>query len=253
MSRILTTVATIAATTLMSSTAFAGCNSGTYCNSGSSLTPLSSWSGSSSMGTYSTPTYSTPSYSSSSSYTSGTSYSSGSSYLGNSYSGVLSSAAADAKYGTGSISSPYEGGNVELFGFSGSTTSVPGLGSGESLQSTNCPVNVYNPSGARVLGCYNVVKQVPQTNYVRVVRPIVYVRYPVPTAVPVPYYVNQNVNSCGATRTNFSRYGGYNNQGFGGCGQGFSGVGLGFGNTNGLLGTGLLGSRGLLGIGALGL
>jgi len=247
MSRILTTVATIAATTLMSSTAFAGCNSGTYCNSGSSLTPLSSWSGSSSMGSYSGTTSSTPSYSSS------TSYSSGASYLGNSYSGVLSSAVADAKYGTGSISSPYEGGNVELFGFSGSTTSVPGLGSGESLQATNCPVNVYNPSGARVLGCYNVVKQVPQTNYVRVVRPIVYVRYPVPTAVPVPYYVNQNVNSCGATRTNFSRYGGYNNQGFGGCGQGFSGVGLGFGNANGLLGTGLLGSRGLLGIGALGL
>lgn len=112
----------------------------------------------------------------------------------------MSSGLADATYGTGSISSAFEGGNVELFGFSGSTASVPGLGSNESLQSTNCPVDVYNPTGARVLGCYNVVKQVPQTNYVRVVRPVVYVRYPVTTPVPIPYYVN---NACGVS---YSRY-----------------------------------------------
>ena len=111
----------------------------------------------------------------------------------------MSSAVADATYGTGSISSAYEGGNVQMFGFSGSPTSVPGLGAGEHLQATNCPVNVYNPTGARVLGCYDVVKQVPQTNYVRVVRPVIYVRYPVATPIPVPYYVNQNVNPCGGT------------------------------------------------------
>jgi len=262
MSRIFTTVAALAATTLMSSAAFAGCNSGTYCNSGSSLAPLSSWSGSS---TVASSTYTAPSsytYSSGTSYSTAPSYSSGSYTSGstNSYSGVMSSAVADATYGTGSISSAYEGGNVEMFGFSGSTTSAPGLGYGEGLQATNCPVNVYNPTGARVLGCYNVVKQVPQTNYVRVVRPVVYVRYPVPTPVPVPYYVNQNVNACGGGyATNSSRYGGFNNQGFGGCGQGYSGLnsggllGTGLLHSGGLLGSGVLGSRGLLGIGALGL
>ena len=190
----------------------------------------------------------------------------------------MSSGLADATYGTGSISSAFEGGNVELFGFSGSPTSVPGLGAGEHLQATNCPVNVYNPTGARVLGCYDVVKQVPQTNYVRVVRPVVYVRYPVATPIPVPYYVNQNVNPCGGTfASNDSRYGGFNNQGvsngcggfsqaqnFGGLaqtiglGQGFSGQNFGgfggFGSpAGGLLGTGVLGNRGLLGVGALGL
>ena len=188
MSRIITTVAALAATTLMSSVAFAGCNSGTYCNSSSSLAPLSSWSGSSSMSS----TISSPSF------TSGTSFSSGTGFSG-STSSIMSSAVADATYGTGSISSAYEGGNVQMFGFSGSPTSVPGLGAGEHLQATNCPVNVYNPTGARVLGCYDVVKQVPQTNYVRVVRPVIYVRYPVATPIPVPYYVNQNVNPCGGT------------------------------------------------------
>ena len=197
MSRILKTVTTLAVTSLLSSTAYAGCNSGTYCNSGSNLAPLSSWSGSSTTGS----SFSTPSYSSGSSYSSAPSYSSSTSFSsGSSFGGVMSSGLADATYGTGSISSAFEGGNVELFGFSGSTASVPGLGSNESLQSTNCPVDVYNPTGARVLGCYNVVKQVPQTNYVRVVRPVVYVRYPVTTPVPIPYYAN---NACGVS---YSRY-----------------------------------------------
>ena len=275
MSRILKTVTTLAVTSLLSSTAYAGCNSGTYCNSGSNLAPLSSWSGSSTTGS----SFSTPSYSSGSSYSSAPSYSSSTSFSsGSSFGGVLSSAEADATYGTGSISSAYEGGNVQMFGFSGSPTSVPGLGAGEHLQATNCPVNVYNPTGARVLGCYDVVKQVPQTNYVRVVRPVVYVRYPVATPIPVPYYVNQNVNPCGGTfASNGSRYGGFNNQGvsngcggfsqaqnFGGLaqtiglGQGFSGQNFGgfggFGSpAGGLLGTGVLGNRGLLGVGALGL
>ncbi len=197
MSRLITTVAAIAATTLMSSAAFAGCNSGTYCTSSgqaSTLPSLSSWSGSnySSATSYETaPSYSTssyttsPSYSSSSSYSTdpmhNTSYSYGTS---NSYAGTVSSSYADSTYGTGSISNAYTGSDVELYGFSGATSSVSGLGANESLQATSCPVSVHNPSGGRVLGCYNVVKPVPQTTYYRVVRPVVYVRYPVPVAVP---------------------------------------------------------------------
>ena len=214
MSRLITTVAAIAATTLMSSAAFAGCNSGTYCNSSSqasTLPSLSSWSGSSysTASSYETaPSYSTSSYTTSPSY----SYSSSSSYstdpmyntaysygTSNSYAGTVSPSYADATYGTGSISNAYTGSDVELFGFSGSTSSVTGLGAGESLQATSCPVNVYNPGGGKVLGCYNVVKPVPQTTYYRVVRPVVYVRYPVPVAVP--YY-----SGCSVV-THASRYG----------------------------------------------
>jgi len=207
MSRIITTVAAIAATTLMSSAAFAGCNSGSYCNSTghtSTLPSLSSWSGAShSVSSYeSAPSYSTSSYSASPSYSystdpmSNTAYSYGTS---NSYTGTVSSSYADATYGTGSISNAYTGSDVELFGFSGATSSVAGLGAGESLQATSCPVNVYNPGGGKVLGCYNVVKPVPRTTYYRVVRPVVYVRYPVPVAVP--YY-----SGCSVV-THASRYG----------------------------------------------
>lgn len=223
MSRLITTVAAIAATTFMSSAAFAGCNSGTYCTSSSqasTLPSLSSWSGSSysTASSYETaPSYSTSSYTSTPSY----SYSSSSSYstdpmyntaysygTSNSYAGTVSSSYADATYGTGSISNTYTGSDVELFGFSGSTSSVAGLGAGESLQATSCPVNVYNPGGGKVLGCYNVVKPVPQTTYYRVVRPVVYVRYPVPVAVP--YY-----SGCSVV-THASRYGDrWGNRGFG--------------------------------------
>lgn len=198
MSRIITTIAALAATTLMSSAAFAGCNSGPYCTSTghtSTLPSLSTWSGSNhaSSSYQAAPSYSASSYTASPSY----SYSSSSSYssdpvqntaysygTSNSYTGSVSSSYADATYGTGSISNAYAGGNVDMYGFSGSTSSVAGLGSGESLQATSCPVSVYNPGGGKVLGCYNVVKPVPQTTYYRVVRPIVYVRYPVPVAVP---------------------------------------------------------------------
>lgn len=187
MSRIITTIAAIAATTLMSSAAFAGCNSGTYCKSKShtsTLPSLSSWSGSShTESSYeSAPSYS---YSSSSSYSTGPAQNSAYSYgTSNTYTGAVSSSYADATYGTGSISNAYAGGDVEIYGFTGSTSGVAGLGANESLQATSCPVSVYNPGGGKVLGCYNVVKPVPQTTYYRVVRPIVYVRYPVPIAVP---------------------------------------------------------------------
>jgi len=79
--------------------------------------------------------------------------------------------------------------------------SIPGLGATESLTPTSCPVDVNGlQSGQSVLGCYQVMRQTPQPtvryhlgapNTTRVVRPIVYVRYPVPTPVygiryPVP-------------------------------------------------------------------
>lgn len=213
MSRLVTTLAAFAATTLMSSAAFAGCNSGPYCTSSghtSTLPSLSTWSASShSASSYTAPSYS---YASSSSYStaplSNTSYSYGTS---NSYGGAVSSAYADSTYGTGSISNAYEGSDVEMYSFSGSTASVPGLGAGESLQATSCPVNVYNPGGGKVLGCYSVVKPVPQTTYYRVVRPIVYVRYPVPVAVP--YY-----SGCSVV-THSSRYGDAPGNYYGGFGH----------------------------------
>jgi len=117
-----------------------------------------------------------------SSVTSNPSFSSSS--VTNTYAGVASPAYADAKYGTGSISETYEGAEVEIFGFSGSTSTAPGLASNESLRPTNCPTSVYNPDGGRVLGCYDVVAPaapapVAQQSYYRVVRPVIYVRYPV--------------------------------------------------------------------------
>jgi len=74
MSRLITTVTAFAATTLMSSAAFAGCNSGTYCTSSghtSTLPSLSTWSGSnySSASSYeAAPSYSASSFSSAPSY-----------------------------------------------------------------------------------------------------------------------------------------------------------------------------------------
>jgi len=117
-----------------------------------------------------------------SSVTSSPSFSSSS--VTNTFAGVASPAYADAKYGTGSISETYEGAEVEIFGFSGSTSTAPGLAANESLRATNCPTSVYNPDGGRVLGCYDVVAPaapapVAQQSYYRVVRPVIYVRYPV--------------------------------------------------------------------------
>lgn len=90
-----------------------------------------------------------------------------------------------------------------------SSYSLPGLGASESLSPTSCPVNVYNPEGGRVLGCYAVSRPAPvqQVHYTRVVRPVIYVRYPVPTAVPytvnVPYPVYVGNSHCGGN----TRYG----------------------------------------------
>ncbi len=113
--------------------------------------------------------------------------------------------------------------------FTGSRPSGLNLSAGESLQQTSCPVTVDAPSTAKVLGCYSVVRQytapVANTTYYRVVRPIIYVRYPVP--VPVPYTVTvPTISPCGVAYGGGSRYGyshsyggsryGYNYS-YGGC------------------------------------
>ena len=182
----------MAASLAFAGAAQAGCGSSLYCGEStghSTLPPLSSYfSGGSAHG---------------SSYSHAATTSS--------YGMVMSHSEASTRYGSGSISSPYAGGDVDMYGFSGSVASAPGLGYGESLQPTSCPVSVNSPAGSRVLGCYSVVRQVAapvaRTTYYRVVRPVVYVRYPVP--VPVPYTV---YGGC-AQRVAFSRYGGYGPQG----------------------------------------
>ncbi len=103
--------------------------------------------------------------------------------------------------------SSYSAASQQVVPFSTSVSNVSnvrlaGLGSNERLCPTKCPVNVYNPNGGKVLGCYNVCKTAPvvQTNYVqtyvRVVRPIIYVRYPVPTPVEVPVYLPRPAPVC---------------------------------------------------------
>lgn len=95
-----------------------------------------------------------------------------------------------------------------------SSRTVPGLGPNERLCPTTCPVDVYNPEGGEVLGCYDVCKPIakvstpapqPQIHHqaqtqhvvkyepyvvqptvIRVVRPVIYVRYPVPVPLPHP-------------------------------------------------------------------
>jgi len=192
-SRIFKGAATAVAALSFASAASAGCGSSTYCgsNTSSTLPSLSSWNGSSTGASYSYNGTSSR-YSPSTSYTS-----------------TMSSYATDATYGTGSISETYT--SSDTYAFSGSTTSIPGLGANESLQMTSCPTNVYGTGEGRVLGCYNVVKAVPQTTYYRVVRPIIYVRYPVPVAVPY-------TSPC-HTVTHYSRYGDWHTGGYrAGCG-----------------------------------
>ena len=202
---------------LAASLALAGAaqaNCGTYCNAvGGTMASYEGGHSYVSSGGY-TGTSTLPplsSYFDSTRYASTAGY--GSSYSTTSY--TMSDAQASATYGSGSISSTYAGGDVQIYGFSG----TPDLGAGESLQATNCPVNVVGASdGSRVLGCYNVVRQevrpVANTTYYRVVRPVVYVRYPVP--VPVPYTVNVPsygyAGGCGRS-VHYSRYGGYGPQG----------------------------------------
>ena len=181
------------ATLSLAGAAQAGCGAGSlYCGAStgtSTLPPLSSYYAHGASG-HAVSSYSAPSY-------------------------TMSHSQASSSYGSGSISSTYS--LDSTYSFSGPVSSAPGLGAGESLQPTSCPVSVDSPAGSRVLGCYSVVRKVyapvARTTYYRVVRPVVYVRYPVP--VPVPYTV---YSPC-ATNVAWSRYGDYHRYGYGhgGC------------------------------------
>ncbi|MGJ8560108.1 MAG: hypothetical protein ACSHX3_07720 [Litorimonas sp.] len=90
------------------------------------------------------------------------------------------------------VTSTYQGHQYRYEGFSGT---YGGLGHNERLHPTTCPVAVHNPQRHKVAGCYKVVKQwtppkvhrpAPQQVFYRVVRPIIYVRYPVPVCVTGP-------------------------------------------------------------------
>lgn len=175
-SRIFKGAATVVATLSVAGAASANCGPGLYCGQ-SSAASLSSWTGHTG-GSYS--------WGGASAFT-----------PSQSFAPTLSSYEADSTYGTGSISETYSDPNT--YSFHGSTTSIPGLGQNESLQPTSCPVNVHGTGEGRVLGCYNVVKPVARTAYYRVVRPVIYVRYPVPVAVPY-------TSPCHTVK-HFSRYG----------------------------------------------
>lgn len=228
--------ALIAASSLaFAGTAAADCGgNGTYCSmsayeGGSSHSSHSSSSYvSPSYTTSSVSSYDMPAYASSSSYDAGETVVSGSTYSSvsapvsyssssstyssystpsTSYAGSLSDSYADATYGSGSISQAYE--DTSYVPFSGgsltssgtiSGLSVAGMGANEELCPVDCAQPVGSTGSGRVLGCYAVCKPAPQpvtyTTYTQVVRPVIYVRYPVPYAVP--YTVPGNVH--------FSRY-----------------------------------------------
>lgn len=78
-------------------------------------------------------------------------------------------------------------------GYSTTSTNnrMAGLAPDEYLCPTTCPTSVNVPVGGRVLDCFNVCKKTPPapvyqtyTQAYQVVRPIVYVRYPVPVMLP---------------------------------------------------------------------
>lgn len=129
----------------------------------------------------------------------------------------LSASEASYRYGSGSISSSYSDSSARVVPFQTTVSSiskyrVPGMGADERLCPTQCPVSVHNPEGGKVLGCYAVCKPVaapvPQPVYrpvyrprpVHVVRPVIYVHYPVPVMVQAP------VQTCGAG-VYYTRYG----------------------------------------------
>lgn len=143
--------------------------------------------------------------------------------------GHMSGAEATHRYGSGSVSRSYTDGNTRIVPFSTNSTNISrhriaGMGANEVLTPTQCPVSVYNPNGGKVMGCYSVGKIAPRTTVtrtvvrrrivphtVRVVRPIIYVRYPVPIAVPFPVYQPRPHMGYG-----------YNTQYTGGCNAGYT-------------------------------
>lgn len=97
---------------------------------------------------------------------------------------IVSSRSSASAYATSSASTSYSSARS----FSGATSTAPGLSVGERLISTPCPQTYSRVS----TGCYNVATYVPSVQQYRVIRPIIYVRYPVPVPVTYPacpYYV----------------------------------------------------------------
>lgn len=134
---------------------------------------------------------SSPSYSSSNAAATssgyGTAAASASAYASSTGGSAYASASANAV-----VSSAYQSHQYRQEGFSGT---YGGLGPNEFLHPTSCPISVHNPQGHQVAGCYKVVKRwtppqiqrpAPHRTYYRVVRPIIYVRYPVPVCVTGP-------------------------------------------------------------------
>ncbi len=149
-------------------------------------------------------------------------------------SSVGSGHANSSSFRSSSHSSPRATGQVVPFTTTVSKISkyrVAGMAENEFLSPTTCPTNVYNPDGHKVLGCYSVVKPVqavrpvqvvrpvPQIRYqqVRVVRPIIYVHYPVlipmpvimpmPMQMPAPVCRTQTVCNNVCNNTVYPRYG----------------------------------------------
>jgi len=213
-SRIFKGAAAIVATLSVAGAASASCGSGMYCGQKTSPQPISTWTGHEApgyggvnlLGTFS-PQAGYGGVNLPGTFKPEAAYGGvnlpGTFQPSQSYS-RMSPHQADSKYGTGSISETYS--DMSTYGFYGSTSSIPGLGHNERLQATSCPVNVHGMSEGRVIGCYNVVKPVAHTSYYRIVRPIIYVRYPVPVAVPY-------TSPC-HTVTHWSRYGDWHTGGY---------------------------------------
>jgi len=229
--------ATILATGLLSvsTSASASCG-GTVCSSGSAHGSHGAYTSRSSHGSHSSHS-NHASQSNHGSYGSHSSYSSSTSYAPQSpcptgsnrdSSGLCMSNSNGSSYSSStsySSATNYSSASPRVVPFTTSVSNISehrvnGMGANEYLSKTNCPTSVYNPEGGKVLGCYSVVKPkpvyvqpapvrvtVPTYNTVRVVRPIIYVRYPVPVAVPVyqQFHGYQQYSSCAAN--SYSRYG----------------------------------------------
>lgn len=212
-SRTVKFIALLGASVMLPSAAFANCtttcashtaksHNSSHIHGAQYNTPaLSSWTASPS---YVPPAPQMRGSSTGSSYV-GSSFSAGNSYMS---SASTQSGSSSSSYGSGSISATYSDSSATVVPFT-SPASVPGLGINESLVPTSCPVSVSNPDGGRVLGCYAVAKPTPVmrpvytpvTAYTRVVHPVIYVRYPVPT--PVPYIQDVYVGGCGGFHTRY--------------------------------------------------
>lgn len=198
-SRIFVGAALAGTMSLMSTAAFAGCNSGgTYCtqnsyqghNSGYSMlrsaNPISTYS---SYSSYSAPIAVADQPAAVYAYEGG-SYSTGSAYSLDTSSSNSWTFASGLGYSAGSASD------------------VPA-----GMCPATCPVSVDAPAGSRVLACYQpcpqpvVVQPEPIVQAYQVVRPIVAIPYAVPVMVP---------NTCGPIVDAPSRYG--SRYGYGRCG-----------------------------------